>query len=512
MSSCLSSAHIPGSHAALAVNPAHIGRIFVLLTLLLSIMGGSATSVKAASTIVYIGDVGSASSKTSGASLAIVTTAAVAAGDDIIIVYATDPNANVPPITVTDSAGNTYHEIGPAINTGQLRTYMFAAFDANALPAGSSITIAASASVTARAAVASAFSGLADEDPLDRTSIGTGSSDTPSSGATATTTEANELLVGAVGTEGPDGDAAGTWGNSFTAGPRLGTTGGTADTNITASMGWRIVSSSGAYTAQKSGITSRDWAALIATFKAEPDPNAPRITIAGTPLSAFSTLPGVPSAEQTYTVSGSNLTNDIAISAPGDFQISLTSGSGWTSSLALTPSEGLVAPTPIYVRFSRVAEGTSSGNITHASAGATTRVVAVSGTAAPLSPVSFNILLGRPEDKSITANIIPDQNAEFYIEYGVATGNYTHQTATYNATADEVVEFAIGNLSPNTRYYYRIVYRQTGTTDWNHAAEHTFMTQRAAGSSFTFTVTSDNHLGQYGGQTADELDLWEVTL
>ncbi len=512
MSSCLSSADTPRSHATPAVNPAHIGRIFVLLTLLLSIMGGSATSVKAASTIVYIGDVGSASSKTSGASLAIVTTAAVAAGDDIIIVYATDPNANVPPITVTDSAGNTYHEIGPAINTGQLRTYMFSAYDANALPADSSITITASASVTARAAVASAFSGLADEDPLDRTGIGTGSSDTPSSGATATTTEANELLVGAVGTEGPDGDAAGTWGNSFTAGPRLGTTGGTADTNITASMSWRIVSDADAYTAQKSGITSRDWAALIATFKAEPDPNAPRITIAGTPLSAFSTLPGVPSAEQTYTVSGSNLTNDIAISAPGDFQISLTSGSGWTSSLALTPSEGSVAPTPIYVRFSRAAEGTSSGNITHASAGATTRVVAVSGTAAPLSPVSFNILLGRPEDKSITANIIPDRNAEFYIEYGIATGAYTHQTATYSATADEVVEFAIGNLSPNTRYYYRIVYRQTGTTDWNHAAEYTFMTQRAAGSSFTFTVTSDNHLGQYGGQTADELALWEVTL
>ena len=160
---------------------------------------------------------------------------------------------------------------------------------------------------------------------LDRTSTGTGSSATPSSGATATTSQADELLIGAIGTEGPDGDAAGTWGNSFTAGPRLGTTGGTQTTPTSrVSLGYRIVSATGAYTAAKSGITSRDWAAMIATFKAEPDPNAPRITITGTPLSAFSSVPGNPSPEQTYTVSGSNLTGGIAITAPSDFQISLT--------------------------------------------------------------------------------------------------------------------------------------------------------------------------------------------
>ena len=33
----------------------------------------------------------------------------------------------------------------------------------------------------------------------------------------------------------------------------------------------------------------------------------------------------------------------------------------------------------------------------------------------PTAPVSFNILLGRPTDESITANIIADQDVEFYI-------------------------------------------------------------------------------------------------
>jgi len=352
------------------------------------------------SPISYVGDIGSATSKTSGATLTINTTAAVAAGDDIIIAYATDPNANVS-FSLTDSAGNTYSQVGYAVNTGQLRTYIFAAYNVNALPASSTITINAGVSVTARAAVASVFRGLADADPLDRTSTGTGSNDAPSAGPTSTTTEANELLIGAIGTEGPSGDPAGTWANSFTAGPRTGTTGGTEDTNITISLGYRIVSATGAYTAAKSGITSRDWAAVIATFKS---------------------------------------------------------------------------------------------------------------ASAPPAPTSFNILLGRPTDRSVTANIIPDQNSEFYIEYGTATGVYTHQTATYAATANTPIELVIGSLSANTRYYYHIVYRQSGATDWTNAAEHTFITQRSAGSSFTFTVTSDNHLGQYGGQTTDELNLWKVTL
>ena len=42
--------------------------------------------------------------------------------------------------------------------------------------------------------------------------------------------------------------------------------------------------------------------------------------------------------------------------------------------------------------------------------------------------------------------------------------------------------------------------------------EHHFRTQRAPGSTFTFTIVSDSHLGQYGGQTTDELALYKQTL
>jgi len=236
------------------------------------------------------------------------------------------------------------------------------------------------------------------------------------------------------------------------------------------------------------------------------------ITLTGVPLAEFSSLPGAPSAEQIYTVAGNGLTDDIVITAPSDFEISLTSGSGFASSLTLPQSGGSVPETTIYVRFNRGTEGTSSGEITHSSGGVVYRNVAVTGTAAPLAPVEFSILLGRPTDQSATANIIADMDAEFYIEYGDTSESYSEQTGTFTAIADDPTEIVIDGLSANTEYFYRIVYRQTGTTDWNPGAEHSFDTQRAPGSTFTFTIASDSHLGQYGGQTADEYALYERTL
>ena len=123
-------------------------------------------------------------------------------------------------------------------------------------------------------------------------------------------------------------------------------------------------------------------------------PTTPYIVTSGT-LSAFSSSPNVPSTEQSYTVSGGNLTGNIVITAPADFQISTTSGSGFGSTVNLTPIGGTVSSTPIYVRFLRSTLGTSTGNITHTSAGATTRNVAVSGTAVNRAPA---VTLVQPVD------------------------------------------------------------------------------------------------------------------
>ncbi|MBK6282515.1 MAG: metallophosphoesterase [Draconibacterium sp.] len=53
-------------------------------------------------------------------------------------------------------------------------------------------------------------------------------------------------------------------------------------------------------------------------------------------------------------------------------------------------------------------------------------------------------------------------------------------------------EIVITELAPDSRYYYRMKYRVSGG-EWQARDEHSFMTQRAIGSSFVFTVTSDSH-------------------
>src|SRR5262249_46788308 len=88
-----------------------------------------------------------------------------------------------------------------------------------------------------------------------------------------------------------------------------------------------------------------------------------------------------PGTSQTFTVSGSNLTASLSITAPAGVQIS-SNGTTFGSSLNLTPNAlGTVATTTIYVRIaSSATAGTVSGNIAVTSSGATTKQIAVSGT------------------------------------------------------------------------------------------------------------------------------------
>jgi hypothetical protein len=122
----------------------------------------------------------------------------------------------------------------------------------------------------AKAVTAMTVKNLATSSQLDKQAAqGPITSTTPSSGATATTTQNNELLFGCVATNGPVENAEGYWGDPFkNYGLRDGTTGAGAASNVTASSHWLVVSATGAYAASKTGITSRPWSAAIATYKA----------------------------------------------------------------------------------------------------------------------------------------------------------------------------------------------------------------------------------------------------
>ena len=103
-------------------------------------------------------------------------------------------------------------------------------------------------------------------------------------------------------------------------------------------------------------------------------------------------------------------------------------------------------------------------------------------------------ILGRPTGTSITVNVVPALAMKVYYEYGTASGVYTNQTAPQDASANLPLETLIGDLQPNTRYYYRINY------GGKVGAEHSVMTQRAAGSTFTFDIQGDSHPERVGKQ------------
>lgn len=104
-------------------------------------------------------------------------------------------------------------------------------------------------------------------------------------------------------------------------------------------------------------------------------------------------------------------------------------------------------------------------------------------------------LVGNPTDSSITINIIPDANIEYHYQYGTTSGDLSSQTDNFSATGGQPDEQTITGLTANTRYYYRMRYHAPGDgeEDWVVRDEYSFMTQRAEGTTFVFTVTADSH-------------------
>ncbi len=187
--------------------------------------------------------------------------------------------------------------------------------------------------------------------------------------------------------------------------------------------------------------------------------SASNITIAGTPLSAFSSQPGVPSAAQSYTVSGSGLTGNIMITAPADFEVSTASGSGFGPSVTLTQSGGTVAQTTIYVRFNRPTAGSSSGNITHASAGAATQNVAVSGSTGSSGTITFAAFgdygANTPAELAVS-NLVKSWNPDFII----TTGDNSYDATPIDTNIGQYYSEFIGNYvgtfgpgSPVNRFF-----------------------------------------------------------
>ncbi len=135
---------------------------------------------------------------------------------------------------------------------------------------------------------------------------------------------------------------------------------------------------------------------LIPRSTADFSPSStPLITVSTATLTGFNYVQGSgPSAEQTFTVEGVNLTNDISIAASTNYEISKTTGTGFTTSLVFTPAEA-ATPQTVYVRLkSGLAVADYTGeviNITSSPADAKTVTCSGSVTSTPLVSVTFQV-------------------------------------------------------------------------------------------------------------------------
>ncbi len=132
-----------------------------------------------------------------------------------------------------------------------------------------------------------------------------------------------------------------------------------------------------------------------------------------------------PSTEQTFTISGADLSQNISIAASTNYEISLTSGSGYTTPLVLTQVGGVVATDTVYVRLkSGLAIGDyNSEVITATSSGATNKTVTCSGSVSTPPPPD-------PPDATAPSGIDTDS---FYANWDAVSGATSYRLDVYTS-------------------------------------------------------------------------------
>ncbi|MBN1396637.1 MAG: right-handed parallel beta-helix repeat-containing protein [Bacteroidetes bacterium] len=148
------------------------------------------------------------------------------------------------------------------------------------------------------------------------------------------------------------------------------------------------------------------------------------ITVNPASLSFGSVAINTISAERTYTIQGTNLLpaigNVTITPTSAVYQVSLTSGSGFTSSLNISYSDGTLSSRTIYVRFSPTIAQSYSGNISNSGGSAATKNITLTGTG-----ISASTVIPYP---AYSPNIYGSAvNAEVLMKYAITTNQISYR-------------------------------------------------------------------------------------
>ncbi len=233
-------------------------------------------------------------------------------------------------------------------------------------------------------------------------------------------------------------------------------------------------------------------------FTVTTGPATPTISVSPATLSGLGATEGAAGTAQIYAVNGTSLTASVSVTAPANLEVS-TDGNNFASSLTLTPSIDGTLGAQLSVRIAAGAPpGSVSGTITHASAGATTQNVPVSGTVSSSAP---HIIVSTANLTGFTALQGSAGGSKSYTVSGAnLTGSVTITAPTgYEVSLDNSSFASTQTLVPvsgsiaNTTVYARL-------SSTASLGSNTGSISHAGGSATTQNVSVSGSVSQPGGE------------
>lgn len=211
-----------------------------------------------------------------------------------------------------------------------------------------------------------------------------------------------------------------------------------------------------------------------------PDLNAiaaanPQIFLSKFSLPNVTTCLSTASSYNSFTVSGSNLTADITVTAPTDFEICKTYNGTYSSSLTYAKSGTSVSSSDLFVRLkSNASSGFYSGYVTFASTNASSQSVYVSGdvyatTAISSSPTNSNVCAGTSTSFTVGAT---GANLTYQWQVSTDSTNYSNLSngGIYLGATSATLLLSSSLTSSYSRYRYRCVVTGTCSSATSSAA------------------------------------------
>jgi len=203
----------------------------------------------------------------------------------------------------------------------------------------------------------------------------------------------------------------------------------------------------------------------------------PALSLSTGGISSLASIEGSAGTSQSYMVTGSNLTGNITVTAPTNFEVSLTNTNSSFAETQTISNSGSVSQT-VYVRIkSNALLGSVSGTVSHSGGGATTQNLSVSGNVSSNQP---SLTLSTTSLSGFSALQGSASTSKSYTISGVnLTGAITVTPPSEYEISLNNVNFAgslllspLGTTLPTTTIYIRISSTAvvgTGTGTVSHA-------------------------------------------